>query len=138
DGGDVDLLHRHHRREGTLCLTAASRKRIGQRARRDMPGATRAVLAPPALACRPAIAHDRVPVAVRLFLSVRRDLEGKGLAVPERRAAVETETGNAENVEQHCQHIARLAARVVTGRLVNSGHFTIRKGSGVEMRRLMR
>ena len=29
DGGDVDILHRHHRREGTLCLTAASRKRIG-------------------------------------------------------------------------------------------------------------
>jgi hypothetical protein len=29
DGGDVDLPHRHHRLEGTLCLTAASRKRIG-------------------------------------------------------------------------------------------------------------
>ena len=29
DGGDVDLLHRHHRPEGTLCLTATSRKRIG-------------------------------------------------------------------------------------------------------------
>jgi hypothetical protein len=29
DGGDVDLLHRHHRLEGTLCLTATSRKRLG-------------------------------------------------------------------------------------------------------------
>jgi hypothetical protein len=29
DGGDIDLLHRHHRLEGTLCLTATSRKRIG-------------------------------------------------------------------------------------------------------------
>src|ERR1700693_2643070 len=29
DGGDVDLLHRHHRLEGTLCLTATGRKRIG-------------------------------------------------------------------------------------------------------------
>ena len=29
DGGDVDLLHRHHRLEGTLCLTASSRKRLG-------------------------------------------------------------------------------------------------------------
>jgi hypothetical protein len=29
DDGDVDLLHRHHRLEGTLCLTATSRKRIG-------------------------------------------------------------------------------------------------------------
>ena len=29
DRGNVDLLHRHHRLEGTLCLTAACRKRIG-------------------------------------------------------------------------------------------------------------
>jgi hypothetical protein len=29
DGGDVDLLHCHHRLEGALCLTATSRKRIG-------------------------------------------------------------------------------------------------------------
>ena len=29
DGGDVDLLHRHHRLEGTLCLAATSRKRLG-------------------------------------------------------------------------------------------------------------
>jgi hypothetical protein len=26
---DVDLLHRHHRLEGTLCLTTPSRKCIG-------------------------------------------------------------------------------------------------------------
>ncbi len=29
DGGDVDLLHRHHRLERTLCFTAAGRHRIG-------------------------------------------------------------------------------------------------------------
>ena len=29
DGDYVDLLHRHHRLEGTLCLIAASCKRIG-------------------------------------------------------------------------------------------------------------
>ena len=29
DGGDVDLLHRHHRLESTLCLLATSRNRIG-------------------------------------------------------------------------------------------------------------
>jgi hypothetical protein len=29
DGGDVDLPHCHHRLEGTLCLTASSRQRIG-------------------------------------------------------------------------------------------------------------
>src|SRR5579871_5149179 len=29
DGGDIDLLHGHHRFESSLCLSAASRKRIG-------------------------------------------------------------------------------------------------------------
>jgi hypothetical protein len=29
DGGDVDLLHRHHRLERTLCFIAASRHCIG-------------------------------------------------------------------------------------------------------------
>ena len=33
DGGDVDLLHRHHRLEGTLGLTANSRKRPGKGSR---------------------------------------------------------------------------------------------------------
>src|SRR4249920_2282618 len=138
DGGDVDLLHRHHRLEGTLGLTATSRKRIGERARGDLPGEAPAVLAPTARAFLAAVADDRVPVAVRLFLIVRRDLEGKGLAVLEHRAAIETETGNAQNGELHRQYIALLAARVITGRLVNSGHFTVRKGGGVEARRLMR
>ena len=138
DGGDVDLLHRHHRFEGTLCLAATGRQRIGQRARGDLPGEAPAVLAPAALTFLAAIADDRVPIAVRLFLSVRRDLEGEGLAVPELRSAVETETGNAQHGEIHRQHIPLLAARVVTGRLANSGHFTIRKGGGVEARRLMR
>src|SRR6187401_1124935 len=117
DGGDVDLLHRHHRGEGTLCLRATSCKRVGEHARGDLPGEAPTVLAPAARAFLAAIADDRVPVAVRLFLVVRRDLEGKGLAVPERRAAVETETGNAQNGELHRQHIALFSARVVTWRL---------------------
>ena len=29
DRGDVDLLHRQHRLEGALCLTAPSRHRVG-------------------------------------------------------------------------------------------------------------
>src|SRR5882762_6990991 len=138
DGGDGDLLHRHHRLEGALCLTATSRKRIGQRTRGDLPGEAPAVLAPTTLAFRAAIADDRVPVTVRLFLILRRDLERKGLGVPEHRAAVETETGNAQDGELHSQHIALLAARIITGSLVNRGYFTIRKGGGVEARRLMR
>src|SRR5688500_2913535 len=83
DRGDVDLLHRHHRREGTPGLIAASGKRIHQRARGDLPGEPPAVPAPAALALLAAIADDRVPVAVRLLLIVCCDLEGKGLAVPE-------------------------------------------------------
>jgi hypothetical protein len=59
DGGDVDLLHRHHRREGTLRLTATSRKRVGERTRGNVPGEAPAVFAPAALtllagACDPA------------------------------------------------------------------------------------
>src|SRR3984893_12863065 len=138
DGGDIDFLHRHHRLEGTFRFTATSRKRLGEHARGDLPGEAPAVLAPTALAFLAAIADDRIPVAVRLFLIVRCDLKGKGLAVLERRTAVETETGNAQNSELHRQFIALLAARVVTGRLVNSGHCTIRKGRGIEARRLMR
>jgi hypothetical protein len=38
DTGDVDLLHRRHRLEGTLCLPATSRKRIGQHARGGLAG----------------------------------------------------------------------------------------------------
>ena len=48
DGGDVDLRHRHHRLEGTLRLTAASRHRVGERARRDLPGEAPTILAPAA------------------------------------------------------------------------------------------
>src|SRR3982074_1998693 len=138
DGRDVDLLHHHHRLEGTLCLPATNRKRFGQRRRGDLPGEAPAVLAPPALAFHAAIADDRVPVTVRLFLILRRDLEGKGLSVPERGGAFETETGNAQDGELHRQHIALLAARIVTGSLVNCGYFTIREGDGVEASRLMR
>ena len=58
DSGDVDFRHRHHRLKGTLCLSAASRKRFGQRARRDLPGEAPAVLTPTALAFFAAIPDD--------------------------------------------------------------------------------
>src|ERR1039457_963530 len=103
DGGDVDLLHRHHRVEGTLCLTATNRKRIGERARGDLPGEAPAVLAPTALAFRAAIADDRVPVTVRLFLILRRDLEGKGLGRPECRSEEHT-----SELQSPCNLVCRL------------------------------
>src|SRR4029079_12404353 len=128
----------HHRLEGTLCLTAARGKRIGQRTRSDLPREAPPVLAPTARAFLAAVAHDRIPVAVRLILVVRGDLEGEGFVFPALRASVETETGDPQNGELHRQHIAFLAPRVVTGRLVNRGHLAIRKSGSVEARCLMR
>src|SRR5688572_26419790 len=49
NGGDVDLLHRHHRVEDTLCLTATNRNRVGERPRGDLPREPPAILAPAAL-----------------------------------------------------------------------------------------
>src|SRR3974390_2534326 len=58
--------------------------------------------------------------------------------MPERPSAVETETRNAKNGELHRQRITLLAARIVTGRIMNSGYFTVREGGGVEACRLKR
>src|SRR6266542_1437626 len=98
--------------------------RVRQSARVRSSGSRRMYAATLALVGRVlgAVADDRVPVAVRLFLSVRRDLEGKGLAVLERRTAIDTEAGDAQNGELHRQFIARLAARIVTRRLLDGGY----------------
>src|SRR3954465_1487766 len=74
DGGDVDLLHRHHRLECSPGFRATHRQRLGQHAWGDLPGDTPAVLAPAACAFLAAIADDRVPVTVGLVLRVRRHL----------------------------------------------------------------
>ena len=113
DGGDVDLLHRHHRVERPLRLGSAGRERLGQCARRDLPREAPAVLAPAAGALLAAVADDGVPVAVGLFLIVGRDLEGKRLAVLEHRAAVQAEAGDAEDRELDGEDVALLAAREV-------------------------
>src|SRR5438067_7471513 len=83
DGGNVDFLHRHHRFESALCLIASGRERVGQHARGDLPGDSPTVFAPATLAFLSAIVDDRVPVTVRLFLVVRRDLKRKSLVVPD-------------------------------------------------------
>ena len=49
DRGDVDLLHIHHRIKRAFCFIAAGRHRLGQHARRDLPGDAPFVLAPAAL-----------------------------------------------------------------------------------------
>src|SRR6185503_16434920 len=112
--------------------------RVGEHARRDLPGQTPAVLAPSALAFLAAVADNRVPVAIRLFLILGDHLKGERFALLELRAAVQAKTRNPENGEFHHQLIALLATRVVTGRLLESGDLTVRKRGGVEPRRLMR
>src|ERR1044072_6641585 len=89
DGGDIDLLHRHHRRERTLSLIAAGGERVGERARRELTRQALAVLALPAGAFGAAIADDRVPVAVGFFLCVGGNLKRERLVGLECRTAVE-------------------------------------------------
>ena len=125
DGGDVDLLHRHHGCKGAPGLVAPSRNGVSERAWGDLPGKPPAVPAPAALTLLAAIADDRVPIAVSLFLVVCRNLERKRFAVLERRATVETETGDARNGELHRQLITFLAARKITLRCVDGDHLTI-------------
>ena len=138
DRGDVNLLHWHHRLERSLGLVPSCCHGIRQHARRDLPREAPAVFAPSALTLLAAVADDRVPIPVRFLLIVGRDLEGKGLTMLERRAAIEADTGDAQNGEAHGQHIALLAARIVAGSLVNSGDFTVRKRRGVEPRGVQR
>src|SRR3546814_10734438 len=81
--------------------------RLGQHARRDLPGDTPLVFAPAARALLAAIADDRVPVAVGLLLIVGGDLKREGFVVFERGPAVEAETRDTGNCEFDCQHVAR-------------------------------
>ena len=52
-------------------------------------------------------------------------------------AAIEAETGYANDRELHRQHVALLTAWIVSGGIVNGGYFAIREGGGVEARRVM-
>src|SRR4051812_7093104 len=81
DRGDVDLPHAHHCIKRALPFAAAGGERLGQYARSDLPGNAPPVLAPATRAFLPAIANDRVPVAVGLLLIVSGDLEREGFVV---------------------------------------------------------
>src|ERR1700739_4186120 len=75
DRGDVNLLHAHHRFKRPLCFIPSGCQRVRQDARRNLPGHAPFVFAPTARALLSAIPDDSVPVAVRLLLIVRGDLE---------------------------------------------------------------
>ena len=138
DFGDVDFPHFHHRRKNALGLGAAGVERIGQSAGRDLPRQAPAILAPAAGAFLPAVADDRVPVAIRFLLRIGRDEEGKRLAVPEFRPAIQPETGNAEDGELHREHIALFARWIVARRLMHRDHFAIGKRRRVKPSRFQR
>ena len=113
DRGDVDLPHGHHRVERALCFVAAGRHRLGQHARRDLPGDAPFVLAPaarrfPGRHCRRSRSSSG-----RSLLVVGGDLEREGFVVLERGPAVEADAGDAGDGEVDRQHVARLAGRVV-------------------------
>src|SRR5262249_4822076 len=119
--------------ECALCFIAASGERLGQHARRDLPGNAPLVFAPAALAFLPAVADDGVPVAVGLVLIVGGDLEREGFVMFEHRAAVDTDARDAGNREFDDQHITCLAGWVVTRCTADGAHYAVGKGLGVEV-----
>src|SRR5512143_2047812 len=74
DFGNVDLAHLHHCIEGALGFSATGRNGVRQRARRDLPGDPPPVLAPAASALLAAVAHNRIPIAIRFLLIIGRNL----------------------------------------------------------------
>src|SRR5262249_33730169 len=129
---DVDFLHTHHCIKRAFCFIAAGSQRLGQHARRDLPGNTPFVLAPTARTFLAAIADEGVPVAVCLLLIVSGDLEREGFVMFESGSAIETETGDASDCEFDRQHVSRLAGRVVAGSAVDGTHRAVRKDLCVE------
>jgi hypothetical protein len=82
------------------------------------------------------VVDDGIPIAVRLLLIVRRDLEREGLAVLEHGPAVQAQAGDATHDEVDREDLAGFASRKITGRLVNGNHFAVRKRRRVETRSL--
>src|SRR3954468_8982314 len=100
DRGDVDLPHRHHRFHGALRGGAIRvGRRLQQHARRDLPGEAPAILAPAAGALLAAVAHDRFPVTVGLFLVVGQDHEADRLVRLEVRPAIQADVGPPKDGE---------------------------------------
>src|SRR5688500_14043406 len=97
---DVDLAHRHHRVERALRRgLVRTGSRVEQHARSDLPGEPPFVLAPAAFAFRAAVADDRIPVAVGLFLILGNYHQADGFIWLEDRAAVEADEFPPEHGE---------------------------------------
>ena len=105
-----------------VLFDAAGRHRLGQHARRDLPGDPPLVLAPPAFALLATVADDGIPVPISLLLIVGGDLEGERFALLEHRSAIQADAGHAADGELDHQHLALLAGRVIARRPVHGTH----------------
>src|SRR3954468_19170967 len=114
DRGDVDLPHRHHGFHGALRGGAIrAGRRLKPHARRDLPGEAPAILAPAASALLAAIAHDRIPVTVGLFLVVGQDHEADRLVRLEIRPAIQADVRLAQDGKLDGELFAHLRRRNV-------------------------
>src|ERR1700677_3792667 len=137
DRGDVDLLHRHH------CFHCALRggairvvRRVEQHARRDLPGEAPAILAPAAPTLLAAIAYDRVPVTIGVFLVFGQDHEADRLVRLEMWPAIEAEERLTKDGELDGELLARLRRRIVRGGRVDLPDLAVGEHARVELGRL--
>src|SRR4051812_31561284 len=116
DRRDVDLPHRHHRFHGPLRRAAVRvGRRLEQHARRDLPGEPPAILAPAAGALLAAVADDRVPVTVGLFLVLGQDDEADRLVRLEIRPAIQADVRLAQDGELDDEFLALPRGRIIHG-----------------------
>ena len=98
-------------------VAVGTRRQVEQPSWRDLPGEAPAVLAPAAGALAAAVAHDRVPVPVGLFLAFGDDHEAHGFVGFEVRPAVQTDEPSPEHGELDGQ----LAALPTAGKIARGG-----------------
>src|SRR5438270_1614999 len=129
---DVDLVHRHHRLEGTLAPFARRAGQLQQPLRGDLPGIAPLVLAPATHALFAATFGNGVPIAVGLFLIVGQDHEAHGLVRLEVRAAVQADNGLAKHSELNRQLFAPVAPGKIGGGVMRRTDAAVREDGGVE------
>ncbi len=81
-----------------------------------------------------AVADNRLPVAIRFRLGVRRNLEGERLGLFEHQAAINTHAGYAADGELHGENLPFLATGKIVGRFADRGNFAVWKSLRVKAR----
>lgn len=136
---DVDLDHLHHGFHHALgCGLVRAGHSLYEYARYDLPVEPKFVLAPAAGDSLSAVVDDRVPVTVRLLLSVSKYLKRYRLVKGTFGTTVQADERLTQYGELHRQNIARLAVGIVGRGLVDGGDMAVGERCGVELRRLFR